>query len=141
MTLRNWIPQWKWVSHGRKLQPSQAMHSNFQEHSQKLRPLPEMRETEGARMPRKHTTLTFQESRRKSEEHSQKSRWQSAEMGMDHPQNANEYVRKCEIGEHSQNSLNQQWCELSEVVESDFLISPGDDYPNRKVELEDADVF
>ena len=30
--------------------------------------------------------------------------------------------------------------ELSEVIESDFLISPGDVYPNRKVELEDADI-
>ena len=36
--------------------------------------------------------------------------------------------------------MNQQWCELSEVIESDFLISPGDVYPNRKVELEDADI-
>ena len=38
------------------------------------------------------------------------------------------------------NSLDQQWCELSEVIESDFLISPGDVYPNRKVELEDAEI-
>ena len=29
---------------------------------------------------------------------------------------------------------------MGEVVESDFLISPGDVYPNRKVELEDADI-
>ena len=36
--------------------------------------------------------------------------------------------------------MDQQWCELSEVIESDFLISPGDVYPNRKVELEDADI-
>ena len=36
--------------------------------------------------------------------------------------------------------MDQQWCELSEVIESDFLISPGDIYPNRKVELEDADI-
>ena len=49
-----------------------------------------------------------------------------------------ESTRKFE--EHCQNSLKQQWCELSEVVESDFLISPGDVYPNRKVELEDADI-
>ena len=61
-------------------------------------------------------------------------------MGTDRPQNANDCVRKCEYGEHSRNSLNQQWCELNEVVESDFLISPGDVYPNRKVELEDADI-
>ena len=36
--------------------------------------------------------------------------------------------------------MKQQWCELSEVVDSDFLISPGDIYPNRKVKLEDADI-
>ena len=36
--------------------------------------------------------------------------------------------------------LKEQWCELSEVVDSDFLISPEDIYSNRKVELEDADI-
>ena len=61
-------------------------------------------------------------------------------MGTDLPQNANDSFRKCEFREDSQNSWNQQWCELSEVIESDFLISPGDVYPNRKVELEDADI-
>ena len=61
-------------------------------------------------------------------------------MGTNHPQNANDSCRKCEFGENSQNLLKQQWCELSEVIESDFLISPGDVYPNRKVELEDADI-
>ena len=89
---------------------------------------------------RKHITSMFQESKRKSAEHSQNSRWHSTEMGTDRPQNAKDCVRKSEFGEHSQNSLNQQWCELSEVVESGFLISPGDVYPNRKVELEDADL-
>ena len=49
-------------------------------------------------------------------------------------------VKNCEFEEHSQDSSKQQWCELSEVVDSDFLISPGDIYPNRKVELEDADI-
>ena len=39
-----------------------------------------------------------------------------------------------------QNSLKDQWCDISEVVESDFLISPGDIYLNRKVQLEDADI-
>ena len=61
-------------------------------------------------------------------------------MGTDRPQNANDSCGKCEFGENSQNSWNQQWCELNEVIESDFLISPGDVYPNRKVELEDADI-
>ena len=82
----------------------------------------------------------FQESKCKSGEHSQNSWWQSTEMGTDLLQNANDSFRKCEFGEDSQNSLNQKWCELSEVIESDFLISPGDVYPNRKVELEDADI-
>ena len=92
------------------------------------------------RAARKGITSFFQESKSESGEHSQNSQWQSTEMGTDHPQNANDCVRKCEFGEHSQNSSNQQWCELSEVVESDFLISPGDVYPNRKVELEDANI-
>ena len=42
--------------------------------------------------------------------------------------------------EHSQNSLDQWQCDISEVIDSDFLIFPGDIYPNRKVELEDADI-
>ena len=49
-------------------------------------------------------------------------------------------INNCEVEEHSQDSSKQKWCELSEVVDSDFLISPGDIYPNRKVELEDADI-
>ena len=89
---------------------------------------------------RKDITLTFQESTRESGEHSQNLRWQSAERRTNCPQSTNNCLKKCEFEEHSQNPLNQQWCELSEVVESDFLISPGDVYPNRKVELEDADI-
>ena len=92
------------------------------------------------RAPRKDITSTFQESKHESGEHSQNSRWQSTEIGTDHPQNTNNSARKCEFGENSQNSLNQEWCELSEVIESDFLISPGDVYPNRKVELEDTNI-
>ena len=68
------------------------------------------------------------------------SQWQSAGKGMNCPQNMKDDVKKCEFEEHSQDSSKQQWCELSEVVDSDFLISPGDIYPNRKVELEDADI-
>ena len=137
---RNWIPQRKWNLQSQALQQPQAMHSDFQEPSWKSRLFPEIRETGGVRTPRKDTTSTFQESKCKSGENSQNSQWQSAKMGTDCPQNANDSFRKCEFGEDSQNSLNQQWCELSEGIESDFLISPGDVYPNRKVELEDADI-
>ena len=82
----------------------------------------------------------FQEARHKSEAHSQNSRWQSVERRTNCPQSTNDCDKKCEFEEHSQNLPNQQWCELSEVVELDFLISPGNVYPNRKVELEDTDI-
>ena len=88
---------------------------------------------QAVRNPRKDTTSTFQESKRKSGEHSQNSRWQSTKMGTDLPQNANDSFRKHKFGEYSQNSLNQQWCELSEVIESDFLISPGDVYQTERL--------
>ena len=47
---------------------------------------------------------------------------------------------KCKAVENLQKSLDQQWCDISEVIESNFLISPGDIYSNRKVQLEDADT-
>ena len=82
---------------------------------------------------RKVITSASQQTTRESGEHSQNSRWQSAGKGMHCPQNMKDDVKKCEFEEHSQDSSKQQWCELSEVVDSDFLISPGDIYPNRKV--------
>ena len=36
--------------------------------------------------------------------------------------------------------LINSWEEIQEVIESDFLISPGDIYPSRKVKLQDAEV-
>ena len=89
---------------------------------------------------RKDITSTFQESTRESGEHSQNSQWQGAAKDMNGPQGTNYDANNCKVEEHSQDLLKQQWCELSEVVDSDFLISPGDIYPNRKVELEDADI-
>ena len=125
VTPRNWILQQKWRSQSGTVKELQARHSDFRESSRKSRLFPEIQETEEVKAARKDITSTFQESKRESAEHSQNSRWQSTEMGTDRPQNANDCVRKCEYGEHSRNSSNQQWCELSEVVESDFLISPG----------------
>ena len=136
---RNWIPQRKWSSLCQATPESQAMNSDFREHSQKLQLFTDIRETEEVKASRKDITSTFQESTREFGDHSEKSWRKSAEMGTDRPQNYNDSCRKCECEENSQNSLNQQWCELSEVIESDFLISP-DVYPNRQVELEDADI-
>ena len=42
--------------------------------------------------------------------------------------------------ESSKSELINSWEEIQEVIESDFLISPGDIYPSRKVKLQDADV-
>ena len=42
--------------------------------------------------------------------------------------------------QQQQATEEHSWNEISEVVESDFLISPGDIYPSRKVELKDAEV-
>ena len=88
----------------------------------------------------KFTTLTFQESTRESGEHFQNLRGKGATKKTNGLQSTNYDAKNCEVEEHSQDSLKQEWCELNEVVESDFLISPGDIYPNRKVELEDADI-
>ena len=89
---------------------------------------------------RKLTTVTFQESTRKSGEHFQNSRWRGAKKEMNCLHSSNNDTKNCEVEEDSQNLSKRQWCELSEVVDSDFLISPGDIYPNRKVEMEDADI-
>ena len=78
-------------------------------------------------------TSTFQESTRESREHFQNSRWQGAAEGTNGRHSTNYDPKNCEVEEHSQDSLKQEWCELNEVVESDFLISKGDIYPNRKV--------
>ena len=116
------------------------MNSEFQEHSRKSRPCPDRRETGEVTPARKHMTSTFQESTCKSREHFQNSRWQGAPEGMNGRHSTYYDPKNCEVEEHSQDSLKQEWCELNEVVESDFLISPGDIYSNRKVELEDADI-
>ena len=137
---RNWIPQRKWSSQSQATKESQAMNSNFREHSRKSRPFPDSQETGEVKTARKHTTSTFQESTRESGEHFQNSRWQGAGKETNCPQSTNNDAKKCEFEEHSQDSSKQQWCELSEVVESDFLISPGDVYPNREVELEDTNI-
>ena len=136
---RNWIPQQKWSSQSQATPESQARDSDFREHLRKSQPFLDSREAQEVRTARKDITLTFQESTCESREHFQNSQWQSAEKETNCPQSNND-VKKCEFEEHSQDSSKQQWCELSEVVESDFLISPGDVYPNRKVELEDADI-
>ena len=105
-----------------------------------MRPLTDERETGEVNTARKQATVMYQELTRESGEHFQNSRWQSIAKETNGPQSTNNDAKNREVEEDSQNSSKEQWCELSEVVDSDFLISPGDIYPNRKVELEDADI-
>ena len=48
--------------------------------------------------------------------------------------------RQIDESEKSTEQRQNSWLDINEVVESDFLISPGDIYPSRKVELKDAEV-
>ena len=89
---------------------------------------------------RKQTAVTFHESTHESGEHFQNARWQGAAKETYGLQSMPNDAKNREVEEDSKNSSKEQWCELSEVVDSDFLISPGDIYPNRKGELEDADI-
>ena len=47
---------------------------------------------------------------------------------------------KRRLNKSSESESTNSWDEIHEVIESDFLISPGDIYPSRKVELQDAEV-
>ena len=90
---------------------------------------------------RKGITLTFQESTHESSKHSQ----ESPPEGAGEESHILHHTRGCstegsESVESSQKLLDQQWCDIREVIESDFLISPGDIYPNRKVQVEDTDI-
>ena len=48
--------------------------------------------------------------------------------------------RQVDESEMSTELKSDSWLDINEVIESDFLISPGDIYPSRKVELKDAEV-
>ena len=78
---------------------------------------------------KKYTALMFQESTCEFKEDSQKLWPQNTMMETDPSQYTSECpMRKREFREHSRKLTDQQWCEISEVIESDFLISPGDIY-------------
>ena len=45
-----------------------------------------------------------------------------------------------DIGKMDSSEEKVSWNDINEVIESDFLISPGDIYPNRKVQLQDEQI-
>ena len=88
-----------------------------------------------------HKKPTNQETIHKFTEHSQNLHQENAANKFHLSQHSRGCsTKESKVAEHSRNSLDQQWCDISEVIDSDFLISPEDIYPNRKVELEDADI-
>ena len=49
-------------------------------------------------------------------------------------------INRCLNENENLTQFDTEWNDINEVIESDFLISPGDIYPNRKVELQDATI-
>ena len=138
---RNWIPKRKWerktgaLNYVRKLQP--AIVANLLKIRGKSQAFQFYGRTKGIK-PMKKPTDT--EKTREFLEHSQDSRQPSCVRKNDVNKTVFILRKSSESLEHSRNSRNQEWCDIAEVVDSDFLISPGDIYPNRKVELEDAEI-
>ena len=88
-----------------------------------------------------HENPTNQKLIHEFTEHSQNSHQENATNKFHSSQrNRSCSMKESKATEHSQNSLDQQWCDINEIVDSDFLISLGDIYLNRKVELEDTDI-
>ena len=135
---RNWILQRKWNLKNEALSHWQETCSeicDYLQNSQKGENLPEATVNKTTQMARKSMTPMFERSTRKSSEAGGTARGTYF----------SQHTTGCSTGnrksvEHLRNSLQQQWCDISEVIEFDFLISPGDIYPNRKVVLEDADI-
>ena len=52
----------------------------------------------------------------------------------------NKSINRCLNENENLTQFNTEWNDINEVIESYFLISPGDIYPNRKVELQDVTI-
>ena len=119
----NWVPKQKWDLKSLALRQVQGASSKCSKNSWK------------SRMTRLLTEVqTYHMARKVQHGHFRSQHVNPANIHKTHHQ------RALQKKNSSQNSLKEQWCDISEVVESDFLISPEDIYPNRKVQLEDADI-
>ena len=137
----NWLPKRKWDLKCLALTQAQGNSSECGEYSWKSWVGPSPTETRTRSAARKGTAETLQESTRESSEHSRDLLSKSITEKMKVlPHTGNRSAGNSETVDSSQSSPKEQWCDISEVVESDFLISLGDIYPNRKVQLEDVDI-
>ena len=141
VVLINWLPKRKWDLKCFALTQAQGNSSKCGKYSRNSRVGPFPMETQTGSAARKGMAEMLQESTCEASEHLQDSLSKSITEKMKVlPHTGNRSARNSESVDSSQSSQKEQWCDISEVVESDFLISPGDIYPNRKVQLEDADI-
>ena len=93
------------------------------------------------RQPKKNIPEQKVDRNREQHEHSGGSTSRKVENPPEESHNTKVHHDTTEQPESSDSSTyDNAWNEINEVIESDFLISPGDIYPNRKVELEDAPI-
>ena len=53
---------------------------------------------------------------------------------------SDKWINRCLKENEKLTQFDTEWNDINEVIESDFLISPGDIYPNCKVELQDVTI-
>ena len=136
---RNWIPQRKWNLKSQALNQAQATFNECSKSSRESRRSMKDLKLQMQKDRQIHEKQTSQEQLCEFPEHSQDSHQETIANKFHTSQSKDTIVMtKGEVSEHSRNSRDQRWCDITEVVDSDFLISPGDIYPNRKVELENA---
>ena len=118
---RNWIPQRKWNLKSQALNRAQAKFSECSESFRKSRMSSEESKLVTDEEGENHENPTNQKLIHKFTEHSQNSRQENAANKFHSSQcNRGCSTKESEATEHSRNSLNQQWCDISEVVDSDF---------------------
>ena len=141
---RNWIPNQKWNLKSlalRRLQGTGSKNCNYSLNSQKIQEVTKAMEEQASTVARKGMISMFQKSTSESHEGSENLLLEGAVGGFNISQHIEDcFTERHEPVEQLRKSLDQQWGEISEVIESDFFISPGDIYLNRKVQLEDADI-
>ena len=120
---RNWISQQKWNLKSQALNQLQATFTECSKSSGKLQVDREKTELLMCDQEEKHKKLRSQESRHKFREHSQNLHPESTTNEFYPSQyNSSPSTEECKSLEHLWNSWDQQWCDISEVVQSDFLI-------------------
>ena len=111
---RNWIPQQKLNMKSQALRQPQDTLSKYSDSSRKLQAMQETIKVQMCEAARKHMAPTFQQSRCESSE----PLWESLPEGAATGPNTLQHNRDCSAEkrksrEHLWESLDQQWCDIS----------------------------